>query len=403
MLYKLATHIIRNRHPWRTLHMSELAEIYTSMSMRSFGFSIMGIFVPVYLYQSGIALADILVFYLVFFVIRIPVSYLAAFLIGRIGPKHTLAMSTVITIIFMGHLLSLGTFGWQLWYLALLFTTANGLFFIATNVDFSKIKHKDHGGKELGWLYIFERGGAALGPVVGGVLASVVAPSVTIWVAIVMLCGSLIPLFLTREPIKTHQKISFRGFPWRNYLRTAPSIVGYQIDMSATLIVWPLLLSVFVFVDDPYASLGALIGLATLISLFSARMFGMIVDSRRGRRLLRYGSVINAVTHVFRAFITAPGGAVAVTTLNEPTILSYKMPYIKGLYDEADEARGYRIVYFVVAEMIAGMAKAAYFGAMVLATVWFEPLDVVRYGFIGVGMVSLAIMSERFTALKTKG
>ncbi len=42
----------------------ELAELYTSMSLRSLGFSLIGIFVPVYLFQYGVSVKDIFLFFI---------------------------------------------------------------------------------------------------------------------------------------------------------------------------------------------------------------------------------------------------------------------------------------------------------------------------------------------------
>ena len=167
MLQKIIHNFARPRHPWRKIKFDELAEIYTSMSIRSFGFGIIGIFVPIYLYQNGSSLQSIFLFFTLFFVFRLPIAYVSAFVVGRIGPKHSIAVSTLLLIVFLSQLLTLDVFQWPLLILAFSFSVTNGLFFVAYNTDFSKIKNTEHGGKELSWLYIFERTGGALGPLVG--------------------------------------------------------------------------------------------------------------------------------------------------------------------------------------------------------------------------------------------
>lgn len=401
LLKRLVHAVVRRRHPWRKMRFDELAEIYTSMSLRSFGFGIIGIFVPVYLYTSGVSLQGVFLFYTLFFAMRVPTTFVASYIVGRIGPKHTIAVSTVIIIVFLAMLLSYDAVGWPLFFLAFVFDSSNSLFFLAYNTDFSKVKDSKHGGKELGWLYVFERIGKALGPIAGGLLAGIVAPEATLVFAILVLMLSLVPLFLTNEPVKAHQRVSFKGFRVRDHARDYLSVGAFNMQNVANMVFWPLLLAVFIFQDNTYTKLGTLVGITMGISIFSAHMFGKFIDNRRGVYLLRYGVLMNVVLSASRAAITGTGGAVAVSVLGEPVILSYRMPLIKGLYDEADGADGYRIVYLAWAEIIAGSTKFSYSFGLLIASQYFDPISVIRVSFLVIPVIGLASLAQRFPALKT--
>lgn len=400
MFHRIVHRIALRRHFWRAADFSELAEVYTSMSIRSFGIGIIGIFVPVFLYKNGVNLQNIFYFYTIFFLLRPLATYSSSFLVGRIGPKHSIAASNILFIIFLLFLITFPTYNWPLVLLAFWFTIANGLFFLAYNTDFSKIKSVKNGGKELGWLYIFERVGSALGPVVGGLLATLVSPLATIGLAIVILMISLIPLFLTKEPVRINQQIIYRGFKWKNHIWDYVSMSAFNIENTATITMWPLLIGVFIFTDDTYAKLGAVFGFAMVVSMFSAWIFGKVIDGKKGKILVDYGTIINAITHIIRPFITAAGGAVAISIINEPTTLSYRMPLTKGYYDAADSEPGYRIVYFAVADLAISASKCLYFFIMYLFCFQSDSLSVLRYSFIFVGIVSLAMMLQKFKSLE---
>jgi MFS family permease len=400
MLQKIIDTFTRPRHPWRKIEFDELAEIYTSMSIRSFGFGIIGIFVPIYLYFNSYSLQDIFFFYFLFFLFRIPISVISAYVVARVGPKHSIAISTILLTVFLAQLLTIDMFEWPLYILALSFTITNGLFFIAYNTDFSKIKDTNHGGKELGWLYIFERLGSALGPLVGGILASLFAPELTIAVAIIALLASLIPLFITNEPVRTHQKITFKNFKWRRHTRDYLAIGAYGIDINATQMLWPLFIGVTIFTEGTYAKIGLLSGIALGVSVFSALMFGKFVDNKKGYYLLRFGTIINTGGLLLRSFITTAGGAVAVSMLSEPLSLAYKIPLVKGYYDAADSEEGYRIVYLTVGEIVSAVAKAMFFAGLFVACFVFDPSLVLKYSFIIAGFLSLGMLVQRFPALK---
>lgn len=118
MIKKIVEAIARRRHPWRQMNFDELAELYTSMSLRSLGFSLVGIFVPVYLYQNGVSIASVFTFFALLFILRVPVAMVSGYLVARIGPKHSIAVSTVLFLVFLGLLLSFTTVRWPLPVLA---------------------------------------------------------------------------------------------------------------------------------------------------------------------------------------------------------------------------------------------------------------------------------------------
>ncbi len=400
MFKKFLHSFARRRHPWRAMQFDELAEIYTSMSLRSFGFGIIGIFVPIYLYKNGIDLQGVFWFLSWVFLLRIPVAYVSAFVIGRIGPKHSIALSTVLFILFLSLLLTFTAVGWPLIFLALMFTVSNGLFFIAYDTDFSKVKNSEHGGKELGWLLIFEKGGSAIGPFVGGVFASVFAPELTIVFAITVLIISLIPLFLTNEPVKLHQHISFRGFKWRNHVREGLVMSSLGIDKAASLMTWPLFIAAAILTEDTYVKLGSIIAVSVGLSLFSARMFGSFIDSKKGANLLKYSAVMNAFLYMVRPFVGSVGSVLVVTTVNEPVMLGYRMPVIKGLFDVADSEKGYRIVYLAWIEMAGAAGKLLYCTAVYLLCFLYNDIAVLRWSFMPLSLVALVVLVQRFPALK---
>src|SRR4051812_29274710 len=107
MLRKLIKRWLRPKHFWRDVGFDELSEIYISMMFRALALSVVGIFVPIYLYKLGYGLTSILLFYGTFSFMRMLCDVLAGYTVARIGPKHTMLMSTFFQIINLALLLSL--------------------------------------------------------------------------------------------------------------------------------------------------------------------------------------------------------------------------------------------------------------------------------------------------------
>lgn len=400
MLRRIIHFIAYKRHPWRAMDFNELAEIYTSMSLRSLGFGMIGIFVPVYLYTKGVALQDVFWFLATFFATRIPTSVLAGYLTGRIGPKHTLAVSTVFMIVFLGMLMSFKAYAWPLLLLGLVYSIANSLFFVSYQTDFSKVKHKSHAGKELGWLYFFERAGGMVGPVIGGAVGSLWAPEATLIVACSVFVLSLVPLFMTNEPVKTHTKVQFKGFKPQRYARNFIAIAAFNTQHAAISWVWPLFIAVFIFKTGTYAKVGALVGLTMAISVVCARAYGAFIDSKKGRYVLRYGVFLNFILNFAKATVSGASGVVAASAFGEPVSLSYSMPLSKGLFDEADGDDNHRIVYLTWSEIVAGATKTIFFFVIYIMIHFYDAETVLRTSYFVVPFIGLLMLTQKFKALR---
>ena len=359
-----------------------------------------GIFVPVYLYTIGLDVNNVLWFLLIFFVLRIPTSVIAGYATGRIGPKHTLLMSTTCMVIFLAMLLSLEKMGWPTLLLAFVYSLSNSLFFVAYQTDFSKVKHRSHTGKELGWLYFFERAGGMLGPVIGGLLGSLIAPEATLIAAICVLALSLLPLFLTREPTRTRTKVRFLEFEPRRYTRNFIAIAAFNVQHAAISWLWPLFIAVYVFKTGTYAKVGAIVGLTMAISVICARAYGMFIDRQKGRYVLRYGVLLNFILNFAKATVSGGSSVVVASAFGEPVSLSYSMPLSKGMYDEADGSDAHRIVYLTWTEIVAGASKALFFFVICMATNFYEVETVLRVAYLVVPFVGLLMLQQKFSALR---
>ena len=400
MLRRIINRFLRPRHYWRDLGFDELSELYTSNMFRSLAQSLVGIFIPIYLYQLNYAVWEILLFYAMVFSTHAIASYPVGHLIAKAGPKHTILTSYVFQVMSMLMLVSQPDLQWPLVSIAVIMGISVCLFFTAFNVDFSKIKHSEHGGKEVGWMYGMERLGAVLGPLIGGLVGYFIGAEYIFMVAIILLFAGIIPLFITQEPIALNQKLDFRSLKPSEIRSDLISCGFLNIENSVALIVWPLFVSVYVFSENPYAQLGSITSLSVLVSLFIARAIGRTIDKRKGRQLLHLGSYLNAALHLFRPFTNSYAGALGVNLLNEALTPAYRMPYLKGFYDAADVHTGKRIVYIVAMEVASSFSRAVLFMAAGLAAYFLQDSKVIFTAFFLIAaFASLGIMLERFKAL----
>ncbi|MEO5499325.1 MAG: MFS transporter [Candidatus Saccharimonadales bacterium] len=404
MLKKLLTRLLEPRHYWRTVGFSELAELYANRLLRIVAVNMVSGVLGIFMFQLGYELWSIFAFFTVYFFIRGLWTIPSAYLIGRIGPKHGSLISNVLCIPALIALTQLEHLGWSaLIFYAVVQSFCVSLYSISHHVNFSKIKHNDHAGKELSFMYIIEKIGAGLSPLLGGIIAYLFGPEMTIWAASVVFLIAAGPLFLSPEPVMTHQKVIFRGLGIRRIWRQLVSMNGIGADFMASTVTWSLYIAIAIFGTTSnivYAQIGGLMSIAFVASLLFSKIYGRIIDKSRGGELLKISAVANSAIHLIRPFIATPLGIAGVNIVNEAATVGYAMPYLKGQYDMADNLPGYRIAYTALMEA-AICSGAALFGAFAtLSVLLIGDVRGMQLSYVFLALFVLVIMVHRFPALR---
>ena len=277
------------------------------------------------------------------------------------------------------------------------------LYVISYHVGFSKVKHSEHAGKEIGFMYIVEKLGAGIAPVAGGFIAYLFGPEMAMWAASILFLVSAAPLFFSPEPVMTHQHIIFRGFNWRATWRNLTSMLSVGADQALSGSMWSLFVAIGVFGTTNnvvYAQVGALLGIAFVASLVFSRLYGVVIDRRRGGELLRASVVGNSLLHLLRATVSTPTGVVLVNIANEAVTSGYTMPYLKGQYDMADNLPGYRIVYMALMEMALGVGACLMMVILSILTYCLNGIHGLQVGYVLAMALVLPIMWHGFPALR---
>lgn len=400
MFKKIIHSLLLRRHYWRHANFDELQEIYISLLFRSFALGIIGIFIPVFLLQQGFGFHGVASFFVFFFGARVFADVASGFLVARFGPKHTILLSYASLIAASMLLAYNQSLGIPLAVPALLWGASSSLFFIAFHVDFSKIKHSNHGGKEIGYVNIMERIGGVIGPLIGGFVASAFGGRyIFVLAALFFIAGSW-PLLLSKEPTRTHQKLDFKNFNVGAIKHQLMIHVFFAVEHSVNVALWPVYLTLFVFAGAAYAEIGALASLGFLMSVLVALTFGKFVDAKKGGLVLRISAACNAVINFVRPFVTSVPLAGVVTAAGESAGVGIRIPYSKGMYDAADSQEGHRIVYIVTMESFASAFKCLFWLELLILLAAFSVHTTLMIGFALAGFSSLMVMKQRFRALQ---
>lgn len=401
MLRKIIDRLLRHRHYWRDVGFDELSELYVSQLFMELSVSMTGIFVPLYMLKLGYSVISIMAVAAFFFGARMLIfDMLAGSLIAKFGPKHTMTWGYVVLIISTLQFLTLPYIHWPIWLLGAIWGATSSLFNIPFEVDFSKVKHKDHTGKEIGYLKIIQQTTTVVGPLISGVVATVFGGQYIFLISILFLIIGGSTLLKTSEPTKINQKLNLRGLKLKSITSDMLVMSATSVEMTMSSYLWPLYLGIFILATGAsYAKLGSLASVSVLASILAAFTIGKLIDGDKGRSLLRLGTSLNAAFHLFRPFTNTYPQALLINVLDNPVLVSYQMPFEKGIYGAGDDKGDLRIAYFTTLEWIASIVKTLLWIFLISMTYFWTTKSVMSLGFVIASLASLIIMKEKFRAL----
>ena len=384
--------------------MSELSELYLSNTLKTFAVSLINIFVPIYLYDLGYSLREIIFFYLVFFMARPFIDYYAGYLVTRFGPKHVMRASYMMTLLALSMMVTLDDVGWPLWFIAVTQAIGWGFYWLSFHVDFSKIKHTKTEGKELGKMAVLTRIVSVLGPLAGGVLAFATSIQFVFLVAVAVMFMATIPLMLTPEPLKTKPSFSLKGVPTKKIWRDFISNAALGVDQVATVMFWPIFISlaVFEFNDAIYAKVGFVTSIAMIVGVLMIKAIGQMLDKNKGRELLHYSTMASALIHAIRPLAATQLSVVLINVMGEPVYNASRMSYSKGLYDRADSFGDMRIPYITTTQIVISSTRTLFLLVIWALTFHFEELEVLQLGMLLAALITPLVLLEGFPAFRTK-
>lgn len=351
MIFDFIYNFLKKRHFWRYATFSEIAELYASKTTRTVAINIAAGFTSIYLYQVGYSIAFILLFWAIYYLVKIPIFFISTKLVAKRGPKHGVLISNLLYIpamVSISLVTQIGLLAVVIWGIFTAISTS--IYYMSYMVDFSHVKDVNHVGKEIAIMHILEKLAISLSPVLGGAVALVFGPRVLMVVSGLLFLLAALPLMRTSEPIKTNQIInykSYKHFPWKSSIRglIAHSATGF--DYVTTGVVWGLFVAIVALSgagNAIYVGLGALSSVTVISAIVTSYAFGKLIDKDQGGRLLKIGVVANALVHFFRPFSITPASIVGINLTNEIATTSYSLPFMRGLFDAADRS-GQRLVY----------------------------------------------------------
>ena len=177
----------------------ELNELYVSTVLRVLAFSMVGIFVPLFLFNElGYSLNSIIQYYLVYAFSFIVFSIFGAKLVSSFGVKHSILISMPLYVAYFGLLYLLKLNPWLFFIVPMIYGASEGIFWMGFHLDFALFSAKAKRGKQIGKFYTFALLAGLVGPMVGGGVLTFSSFNLLFFIVSLLIYGVLFLCFFLR-------------------------------------------------------------------------------------------------------------------------------------------------------------------------------------------------------------
>ena len=351
----------------------ELNELYASIAIRSFAISLIGIFIPIYLYQIGYSFSAIFLFFALAAFFKALLIFPSAKVSYKIGLKHSMLLSMPFLIIFFVLMFSLERFNWPLWFVTIFLGIHTALFWFSYHTDFSKFSKKKFRGKQVGASKIVVAISSVLGPIAGGIILSFFGFKVLFVLVSFLLIASTFPLFMSKE---VHEPINFslKGFFKTHKIKNVLAYMGNGIEARIGTILWPLFAFIFIL-GEKYVSLGALSSVALTFSVLSTFIISKFSDLNL-KKLIRFGSVANSIVWFAKSFVVTPVQLFIADAFYGASATSMYISFDALAYNKVDERN--RTNMIIQREVYISLGGALFL--FIIASFTDQLISIFRYG-----------------------
>lgn len=384
------------------VHRDGIRAIFWGNTIRQFAAAAVGFFVPVFVYKVGYlaygnsfvaGLRTLISFLLLTQITIFALSFFVEYIIDSIGFRWTLLISSFL--LFMKFILL--TFAEAdltfLWIAAIVSGIVTTTYWVSRHALFGEDQDVARVGSALGFLLLLSQLTAIVGPVIGGVIASLFGFARLFQLGLVLALLSGIPFFFMRHH-RRHHPDGLPGF--MNKLRDPvnfPLILGWignSWDDNLYINFWPL----YVFlVVGAVEKLGIVTSAVAVVSMIISYVAGRFFDRTRFKKqVFLAGAGASTLVWPIKAFAQGFWSIFAVDSLHSIVGSFYWIPFLSQIYRFS--FRRDTVAFFAFREVVWSVGIIAFLLLAFLITFSWSWVLIFLLGGLGV-LLSMNLVSYR--------
>jgi MFS family permease len=294
--YKLFTiDLMHITHPsWPLNHKwTKKSEFFTSISLQSFGFNFLQIFLPIYILKLGYSFTETCLFFILLNSVRI-FGNIFFYSLTRFGIKLLLALSYVLGIVGIGFLVIQANTTIGIALGMIMMGLANEIYWNARHLISCGVFDTKNLGKNVGLSIILVYITGALSPLLGGYIGEKFGINYVLITSAIFIVLAIYPLFKSPD-------IRYAKPKKTNYKFTTKHALAYFASTfeARTLLIWPIFLYLLF---GSVESVGFIMAAGMAVTILVTKLSGALSDKGSREPLINVGNFLAGTIGFCRIF-----------------------------------------------------------------------------------------------------
>ncbi len=314
----------------------QVRELFISTTLVNLALAMVMIFEPIYLYRIGYSLQQIMLFYLITYVIYFFIMPLGGRFARRKGYETGILFGTILFIFFYVSLFFIAKFPLLFYIAPIILAIQKTFYWPSYHADFARFSDDREEGREISALTVANSIVYIIGPTLAGFIIVTWGYGALFTFASIIFLASNIPTLITKEKFEPHGFSYIKAY--RNLLSKKNrkkffAYLGFGEELIV-LVVWPVFISIII---ASAFDLGLIVTLATFVTTLITLYIGKMSDKKNKRSILAIGSSFYSLAWFIRIFITNTLGIFFVDTLSRLGKTTVAVPLTAITYENAKE------------------------------------------------------------------
>lgn len=339
----------------------DVRELYQATGIGNFAMAIVSLFEPIFLYSIlHFTIPQVLLFMAVVYLVYIIAIPFGGKFASLYGYRHSIALSVPFQVFYWGVLIASVGHAYLAFLAAAIYGISKAFYWPGFHSVIARYAQTGQVGREFGAAYAITNLSQIGGPLLGGIIAQYLGLPLAFLAASVIYCFSIIPLLMAKETF-TPKFYSFKDTLelYKNLPKRFVSYLGFGEELLM-LNVWPIF--IYIVVKD-YKDTGLLAATASLFAAIFALYLGRLSDRHTKHKLVKIGSIFNAIFWLGRFFAVNFLSAFALDTASKTAKETLFIPLSTLTYLKAETTHVIPYAVFFEQSLSIGKLSAAIIGA----------------------------------------
>lgn len=345
---------------------SGFVSIYSSRTMLNIASALLGLFLPIFLYELfDLDLKYVLFYYFLDYMLYgfvVPAG--ARLAVNYFGLKKSMIISSIwgalhyTAFFFVSDLASGGTIfsHHEIWPLLLsaifLINFQRFLYWVPVHTELSQFTDKSNRVREISFMEASSIALNAIIPVFAGWLLTFYGYGVLFIISILVYLLSattLLSLPKIEEKFSWTYRQTWKEFFSKKRRRTIVAFMGDGAENVVSSVIWPIF--IWTLLSGDYFKVGAISSLIVLSTVVLQLAVGRLADLGKKEKIFRLGTILYSLVWVIKMFIDTAFQIFVVSTLHNFTRLFTRTTFDAMIYEKAADQGHYVDEYTVIHEM----------------------------------------------------